>query len=196
MEKIVLASGNKGKLAEFQQIFSQQKINVLPQSHFRIEDVEETGLTFVENAIIKARHAAKCSGLPALADDSGLEVDALRGKPGIYSARYAGPDASDADNNAKLLKALVNVPDEQRSARFHCVLVLMRHAEDPTPMIFHGQWQGMILTEARGSNGFGYDPLFYALEQKCCSAELSADIKNRVSHRGRAVQKLISALLS
>ena len=194
MEKIVLASGNKGKLKEFQQIFAKQDINVLPQAQFRIEDAEETGLTFVENAIIKARHAARISGLPALADDSGLEVDALRGKPGIYSARYAGPDATDADNNAKLLKALHHVPIPERTARFHCVLVLMRHAEDPTPMIFHGQWEGMILTEEHGTNGFGYDPLFYALEQKCCSAELSSDVKNKVSHRGLAVQKLIASL--
>ena len=194
MEKIVLASGNKGKLKEFQQIFASRNINVLPQSHFRIDDAEETGLTFVENAIIKARHAAKRSGLPALADDSGLEVDALRGKPGIYSARYAGLKATDADNNAKLLQAMANVPEHERTARFHCVLVLMRHAEDPTPMIFHGQWEGMILTEARGENGFGYDPLFYALKQQCCSAELAADIKNKVSHRGLAVEKLIAAL--
>lgn len=194
MDKIVLASGNKGKLKEFQQIFSTRDINVLPQSHFRIEDAEETGLTFVENAIIKARHAARCSGLPALADDSGLEVDAIRGKPGIYSARYAGPNASDADNNAKLLQALASVPAAERTARFHCVLVLMRHAEDPTPMIFHGQWEGVILNEARGENGFGYDPLFFALDQQCCSAELASDIKNSVSHRGRAVQQLIAAL--
>ncbi|NRB37172.1 MAG: XTP/dITP diphosphatase [Pseudomonadales bacterium] len=194
MEKIVLASGNKGKLKEFQQIFAQQNINVLPQAHFRIEDVEETGLTFVENAILKARNAAKISGLPALADDSGLEVDALRGKPGIYSARYAGPDATDADNNAKLLKAMTHVPEAQRTARFHCVLVLMRHAEDPTPMIFHGQWEGMILTQPYGTNGFGYDPLFYALEQKCCSAQLPSELKNKVSHRGLAVEKLIAAL--
>lgn len=194
MEKIVIASGNKGKLKEFQQIFANQNINVLPQSHFRIDDAEETGLTFVENAIIKARHAAKISGLPALADDSGLEVDVLRGKPGIYSARYAGAEATDADNNAKLLKALYNVPAEQRTARFHCVLVLMRHAEDPTPLIFHGQWEGMILTQEHGTNGFGYDPLFYALEQKCCSAELASEVKNKISHRGRAVEKLIAAL--
>ena len=195
MDKIVLASGNKGKLKEFQQIFSGRNINVLPQSHFRIDDAEETGLTFVENAIIKARHAAKRSGLPSLADDSGLEVDALRGKPGIYSARYAGPDATDADNNTKLLQALSKMPVEERTARFHCVLVLMRHAEDPTPMIFHGQWEGLILQEPIGANGFGYDPLFYALDQKCGSAELAPELKNKVSHRGKAVEKLIAALV-
>ncbi len=194
MEKLVLASGNRGKLNEFQQIFAQRDISVLPQSHFRIEDAEETGLTFVENAIIKARHAAKISGLPSLADDSGLEVDALRGKPGIYSARFSGPGATDARNNEKLLKMLAQIPEEQRSARFHCVLVLMRHAEDPTPWIFHGQWQGRILNDLRGSNGFGYDPLFFADDQQCCAAELSADIKNRVSHRGKAVQQLMRAL--
>ena len=194
MDKIVLASGNKGKLAEFQQIFAAKDIHVLPQSHFRIDDAEETGLTFVENAIIKARHAAKCSGLPALADDSGLEVDALRGRPGIYSARFAGPDASDADNNAKLLKLLEGVPETERTARFHCVLVLMRHAEDPTPLIFHGQWEGLILNEAVGDNGFGYDPLFFALDQQRASAQLRPEIKNQVSHRGRAVAKLVKAL--
>ncbi len=194
MEKIVLASGNKGKLKEFQQIFSQRDINVLPQALFRIEDAEETGLSFVENAIIKARHAAKISGLPCLADDSGLEVDALRGRPGIYSARFAGPDASDTDNNSKLLQLMSAIPLAERSARFHCVLVLMRHAEDPTPLIFHGQWQGHILQEAVGENGFGYDPLFFATEQQCAAAELAAEIKNTVSHRAKAVQQLIAAL--
>jgi XTP/dITP diphosphohydrolase len=194
MDKIVLASSNPGKLKEFQAIFSQHDIRVLPQTQFRIEDAEETGLTFVENAIIKARHAARCSGLAALADDSGLEVDALRGKPGIYSARFSGPDATDSSNNAKLLHLLRNTPEAERTARFHCFLVLMRHAEDPTPLIFHGRWEGLILNEPQGENGFGYDPLFYALDQKTASASLSAELKNQVSHRGQAVAKLIQAL--
>lgn len=194
MDKIVLASGNKGKLNEFQQIFSGYGINVFPQSHYRITDAEETGLTFVENAIIKARHAAKCSGLPALADDSGLEVDTLRGRPGIYSARFAGPEATDAENNKKLLQLLSAVPAEERTARFHCVLVLMRHAEDPTPWIFHGEWEGLIMSEAQGNNGFGYDPLFFALDQQSCSAQLSPQVKNQVSHRGLAMKQLLQAL--
>ncbi|CAA0117172.1 dITP/XTP pyrophosphatase [BD1-7 clade bacterium] len=194
MDKLVLASGNRGKLKEFQQIFAQRDIRVLPQAHFNIDDVEETGLTFVENAILKARHAAKISGLPALADDSGLEVDALRGKPGIYSARFSGPEATDQSNNDKLLKMLSQVPADNRTARFHCVLVLMRHAEDPTPMIFHGQWQGQILSQARGTQGFGYDPLFFANDQQACAAELPPEVKNQVSHRGQAVTKLIRAL--
>lgn len=194
MDKIVLASSNPGKLKEFQQIFSQQSINVLPQSHFRIEDAEETGLTFVENAIIKARHAAKCSGLAALADDSGLEVDALRGKPGIYSARFSGEHANDQSNNDKLLQLLKSMPEKDRTARFQCVLVLMRHAEDPTPCIFQGHWEGRILDEPSGNNGFGYDPLFFALDQGKASAALPAEIKNQVSHRAKAVAKLIQAL--
>ena len=194
MDKIVLASGNPGKLKEFQAIFAKSGINVLPQSQFRIGDAEETGLSFVENAIIKARHAAKLSGLPALADDSGLEVDALHGKPGIYSARFSGENATDASNNEKLLQLMKNVPEAKRTARFHCVLVLMRHAEDPMPMIFHGQWEGRILPEPCGSNGFGYDPLFFAVDQNCSSAQLSGEVKNRVSHRGKAVAKLVKAL--
>lgn len=194
MDKIVLASSNKGKLKEFQQIFSAQNINVLPQSQFRIEDAAEDGLSFVENAIIKARHAAKFSGLPALADDSGLQVDALRGKPGIYSARFSGEDATDQSNNEKLLHMLKNVPEAERTARFHCALVLMRHAEDPTPMIFQGNWEGLILQEPAGENGFGYDPLFYALDQHCSSASLSSEIKNQISHRAKAVAQLMRAL--
>ena len=194
MDKIVLASGNLGKLKEFKNIFSNQGMNVLPQSQFKIDDAEETGLTFVENAIIKARHAAKISGLPALADDSGLEVDALRGKPGIYSARFSGEDATDASNNEKLLQMMKNIPHDQRTARFHCVLVLLRHAEDPVPLIFQGRWEGQILLEPQGNNGFGYDPLFFALDQQCCSAELEPEVKNQVSHRGKAMQSLIRAL--
>ncbi len=191
MDKMVLASSNQGKLKEFQQIFKQAGVHVVPQSQFRIEDADETGLSFVENAIIKARHAAKMSGLPALADDSGLEVDALRGRPGIYSARFSGEDASDQSNNEKLLKLMQQVPEAERTARFQCVLVLMRHADDPTPLIFQGTWEGTILTEPAGDNGFGYDPLFWALDQQCSSANLSPELKNQVSHRGKAVSKLV-----
>lgn len=196
MDKIILASSNHGKLKEFQAIFSEKNINIIPQSQFRIEDAEETGLSFVENAIIKARHAARMAGLPALADDSGLEVDALRGRPGIYSARFSGDNATDTSNNEKLLQLMSNIPDGERSARFHCVLVLMRHAEDPVPMIFHGQWEGVILHEPSGNNGFGYDPLFFALDQNQASANLPPEIKNQVSHRGKAVAKLVRALQS
>jgi XTP/dITP diphosphohydrolase len=191
MEKIVLASGNRGKLKEFQQLLGDCGFEVLPQSDFNVPEAEETGLSFVENAIIKARHAAKYSGLPAIADDSGLEVDALNGRPGIYSARFAGNNASDQTNNEKLLADLLDIPERQRSARFQCLLVLMRHANDPTPLICQGTWEGRILFAARGENGFGYDPLFYVPEQNCSSAELPPTIKNTISHRGKAMAKLI-----
>ena len=194
MEKIVLASSNQGKLKEFQQIFRVHGWHIIPQSQFRIEDAEETGLSFVENAIIKARHAAKMSGLPALADDSGLEVDALRGRPGIYSARFSGEGATDQKNNEKLLKLMSAMPEDQRTARFQCCLVLMRHAEDPTPLIFQGSWEGLILTQAQGENGFGYDPLFWALDQQCSSANLPPEIKNQVSHRAKAVARMLKSL--
>ena len=193
-KKLVLASGNAGKLREFQQIFAHSGIDVLPQAEFAITDAEETGLSFVENAIIKARHAAKLSGLPALADDSGLAVDFLDGAPGIYSSRFSGANATDQSNNELLLARLKDVPDNLRTASFHCVLVLMQHAEDPVPLIFHGQWQGIILSQAQGEQGFGYDPLFYVPEHQCSSAELSAEIKNQISHRGKAVAALIQAI--
>lgn len=193
-DKLVLASGNTGKLKEFAAIFASHGIQVEPQSLYNIVDAEETGLSFVENAIIKARHACLHTGLPALADDSGLEVDALHGEPGIYSARFSGENATDASNNAKLLALLETVPDSQRTARFHCVLVLMQHAKDPTPLIFHGIWEGTILHAPSGNNGFGYDPLFFASEQQQVSAGLAPDIKNRVSHRGKAVAQLIDYL--
>lgn len=192
--KLVLASGNAGKLREFQQIFAHSGMDVLPQAEFAITDAEETGLTFVENAIIKARHAAKLSGLPALADDSGLAVDFLDGAPGIYSSRFSGANATDQSNNELLLQRLKDVPDNLRTASFHCVLVLMQHAEDPVPLIFHGQWQGTILSQAQGEQGFGYDPLFYVPEYQCSSAELSAELKNQISHRGKAVAALIQAI--
>lgn len=192
--KLVLASGNAGKLREFQQIFAHSGMDVLPQAEFAITDAEETGLTFVENAIIKARHAAKLSGLPALADDSGLAVDFLDGAPGIYSSRFSGANATDQSNNELLLQRLKDVPENLRTASFHCVLVLMQHAEDPVPLIFHGQWQGIILPKAQGEQGFGYDPLFYVPEYQCSSAELSAELKNQISHRGKAVSALIQAI--
>lgn len=192
--QIVLASGNKGKLREFQHLLDKLNIDMLPQSQFKVDSVEETGLTFVENAILKARHAARISGLPAIADDSGIEVDALNGQPGIYSARYAGEDASDADNNAKLLKSLEGFPEEQRSARFHCVLVYLRHAEDPTPLVCHGAWEGRILEAASGEHGFGYDPLFFVHSEGCSAADLPKEVKNGISHRAIAMTKLAEQL--
>ena len=192
-EKLVLASGNPGKLKEFQALLAIAHFEVLPQADFFATEAEESGLSFVENAIIKARYAADRSGLPALADDSGLEVDCLRGTPGIYSGRFAGENASDEDNNRKLLDQLRNIPEEQRSARFQCVLVYMRHAEDPSPLICQGTWEGMILSEPQGRSGFGYDPLFFVPDQNCTSAQLPADTKNTVSHRGQAMKKLLAA---
>ena len=197
--KIVLASGNAGKLREFRALFdthfAQQQIEMLPQTELGVTEAEETGLSFVENAIIKARHACAVTGLPALADDSGLEVDALAGAPGIYSARYAQPQdgfgSGDAANNAKLLAALQDIADEQRSARFQCVLVYMRHANDPTPQVFQGSWEGRILQAPEGSDGFGYDPLFYVPETGCASASLNKERKNQLSHRAKALQQLL-----
>ncbi|GAB0153700.1 MULTISPECIES: XTP/dITP diphosphatase [Marinobacterium] len=194
INKIVLASGNRGKLKEFNEIFAPLQIDVMPQSDFAVQDADETGLSFVENAIIKARHAARVTGLPALSDDSGLEVDALNGAPGIYSARYAGAGCGDDENNRKLLQALEQVPAEQRSARFQCVLVFMRHAEDPTPLICQGSWEGVILDTPRGHNGFGYDPLFFVPELNCASAELSSEQKQKYSHRGKAVRQFIEQI--
>ena len=194
MNKIVLASGNTGKLREFQQLLNGCGFEVLPQSNFFNENAEESGLTFVENAIIKARYACVKTGLPAIADDSGIEVDALHGRPGIYSARYGGEAARDADNNAKLLQELTDVPVENRTARYHAVLAFMRHAEDPTPILCHGIWEGVILTEARGEGGFGYDPLFFVPTHNCASAELDKAEKNRISHRGKAMQELLQKI--
>lgn len=187
-DTLVLASNNKGKLAELQAMLGDG-IRVLPQSDFTDIEAEETGLTFVENALIKARHAARASGLPALADDSGLAVDALNGAPGIHSARYAG-GAGDAANNAKLLEALDGVPAERRGARFICALALLQHADDPTPIICEGAWEGRILDAPRGQHGFGYDPLFQVPERDCASAELSPQDKNQLSHRARAMTLL------
>lgn len=194
MKKIVLASGNAGKLREFQQLLANCGFEIAPQSDFFSESVEETGLTFIENAILKARYACQRSGLPAIADDSGIEVDALHGRPGIYSARYAGAGATDADNNAKLLQELEGVPLEQRTARYHAVLVFMRHAQDPTPIVCQGVWEGAILFEPRGEGGFGYDPLFYVPSHHCAAAELEKAEKNQISHRGKAMRELLEKL--
>ena len=192
--RIVLASGNPGKVREFNQLLHGSDLEVLPQSDFAVEEIEETGLTFVENAILKARNAALHTGLPAIADDSGLEVDALDGAPGIYSARYAGVGATDQENLEKLLRDIEDVPNTQRGARFQCLMVYMRHAKDPTPQIFQGTWEGRILHAPQGSNGFGYDPIFYVVEQNCSSAQLAPAVKNSLSHRGQALRKLVAAL--
>jgi XTP/dITP diphosphohydrolase len=196
MNKIVLASNNAGKVREFNQLLADLNYEVVPQAELGVEEIEETGLSFVENAILKARNAAHHTGLAAIADDSGIEVDALKGAPGIYSARFAGEGASDEDNLKKLLHELDDVADEQRTARFQCLLVYMRHAQDPTPLICQGTWEGRILREPRGENGFGYDPVFYVAEENCSAAELAAATKNRLSHRGQALQKLVRALQS
>lgn len=191
---LVLASGNDGKLNEFNQLLMPLGFDVRPQAEFGVRDVEETGLTFVENALLKAREASRVSGLPALADDSGLEVDALHGAPGIYSARYAGEPKSDQKNNAKLLEALSECAEGQRTGRYWCVLVYLRHAEDPVPVIVQRSWEGEILAHPRGEGGFGYDPLFWLPDQGMSVAELPSETKNRLSHRGRALQSLVDFL--
>ena len=190
MTRIVLASSNPGKLAEFNHLLADSERSFVPQSAYDVSDVEETGLTFVENALLKARHAARISGLPALADDSGLCVDHLRGAPGLYSARYSGAHGDNAANNAKLLHELRDVPTEQRGAFFICVLVLLQHADDPAPLIAEGRWYGRVLTEQRGTQGFGYDPLFLPDGETVSAAELPPGLKNRISHRGRALAHL------
>jgi len=194
MSTVVLATGNQGKVKELSSLLAEHAIEIVPQSNFNVPDVPETGTTFVENAIIKARHAAKITGLPAIADDSGLEVDALHGEPGVYSARYAGNNASDDDNTNKLLHALKNTPANERSARFHCVLVYMQHANDPTPIICHGVWEGSITSEKLGEQGFGYDPVFWQEDRQLTSAQLPRDIKNTLSHRGKALAILVEKL--
>jgi len=194
VKEIVLASSNSGKVREINQLLATLDLQVQPQSEFGVVDAEETGLTFVENAILKARNAARHTGLPAIADDSGIEVDALNGAPGIYSARFAGEGASDQQNLDKLLAELEGLPDAQRSARFQCLMVFLQHANDPTPLICQGTWEGRILLAARGDNGFGYDPVFYVPTHDCSSAELPADVKNALSHRGQALRKLVAAL--
>ncbi len=187
-QKIVLASGNKGKIKEIQALLNNYTI--ITQQEFNIQEAEETGSTFVENAIIKARNAAVYSNLPAIADDSGLVVDELNGAPGVISARFAGPQANDQENLQKLLKDMKGIPEAQRTARFICVIVLMRHANDPFPIITQASWEGLILPHAQGVNGFGYDPVFWVPTENCSSAELPASRKNQLSHRGQALREL------
>ncbi len=195
MSTFVLASNNKGKIREFSAMLNELGVEVRPQSDYGVIDVPETGTTFVENAIIKARNASLHTGLPALADDSGIEVDALNGAPGIYSARYAGT-GNDEDNNRKLVKALSGVAEDKRTARYQCVIVYMRHADDPSPIIVQESWEGIIQLQPQGENGFGYDPYFYLPEYGCTSAQLDPAEKNRISHRGKALVKLLELLKS
>jgi len=194
MKKLVVASSNPGKLRELPQLFDGLDYQLYPQSEFGVVDVPESGTTFVENAIIKARNAAHHTGFAAIADDSGIEVDALNGEPGVYSARFAGADASDEANNALLVQKLSSVPERQRSARYRTVIVYMRNAADPSPIICEGSWEGSIILEPRGAGGFGYDPYFYLADQGCTSAELSAELKNQLSHRGQALRELLERL--
>ncbi len=195
-EKIVLASNNAGKAREITEILAAYHISVISQSEFDVPEIPETGLTFVENALLKARNACHHTGLPALADDSGIEIDALKGVPGIYSARFAGENASDEANLQKVLSELKNIPEAQRSARFQCLMVLLQHENDPTPLIFQGTWEGRILTEPQGENGFGYDPVFYVPEYQCSAAQLTAEQKNSLSHRGQALRALAKEIKS
>jgi XTP/dITP diphosphohydrolase len=195
MATIVLATSNQGKVRELSDLLAEHDITIEPQSIYNISEVAETGTTFVENAIIKARHAAKVTGLAAIADDSGLEVDALSGQPGVHSARYAGENVGDEDNNKKLIEALSNVPKYQRSARFHCVLVYMKHHNDPTPIICHGVWEGEIIDQPMGDQGFGYDPLFWQKSLNMTSAQLPRELKNTLSHRGQALNQLVKKLV-
>ena len=194
MQKIVLATNNQGKINELQALIANASFDIIAQSQFNIPDADETGLTFIENALLKARHTAKLTGLPAIADDSGLAVDALGGQPGIYSARYAGEHGNDKSNNQKLLKALQNIPKEKRTAYFYCALVFMRHENDPTPIICLGKWDGLILNEEQGDGGFGYDPLFYVPELGCTAAQLTKEQKSQISHRGQALKQLIAKI--
>ena len=193
-QRIVLATGNPGKVKEMGEILAPFGIEILPQSEFDVPEAIEDGLSFVENAIIKARNAAAHTGLPAIADDSGLEVDCLKGAPGIYSSRFAGPEATDKDNVRKLLQDMQDVAEDKRTARFQCLMVYMAHEADPTPIICQGTWEGRILFEQRGDNGFGYDPVFYVPTHDCASAELSKEVKNSLSHRGQALRQLAEAL--
>ncbi len=194
--RIVLASNNPGKVREISQLLAPLKLEVVPQTELGVAEVEEIGLTFVENAILKARNAAGHTGLAAIADDSGLEVDALHGAPGIHSARYAGANGNDRANITRLLEELLDVPEAQRTARFQCLMVYLRHAGDPTPIICQGTWEGRVLFAPRGANGFGYDPVFFVPTHNCSAAELPADVKNQLSHRGQALHKLLEALRS
>lgn len=194
MQELVLATGNKGKVVELKALLQPFSWNVRPQSEWHFTEAEETGLTFIENAILKARHAAQHTGLPALADDSGLAVAALQGAPGIYSARYAGPGCNDQDNIEKLLDALKDTAPEQRQASFHCVLAYLRHANDPTPIICHGRWDGIVAQAPQGDQGFGYDPVFWIPELNCTAAQLSSAQKQQLSHRGQALRQFVHQL--
>ena len=194
MASVVLASGNAGKLKEMRAILGELEVTVRAQSDFSLISPDETGTTFAENAIIKARHAAAGAKMPAIADDSGLIVDALKGEPGVYSARYAGTDASDSDNLELLLERLNGVPEPQRTCRFICVIAVMSHAQDPLPLLSTGVWEGRILDTPRGDNGFGYDPVFFDPRHGCSSAELPASTKNRVSHRAMALSSMLQSL--
>ena len=201
MSKIVLATGNQGKVKELASLLAEHQIEIVPQSNFNVPDAAETGTTFIENAIIKARNAAQQTGLPALADDSGIEVDALLGRPGIYSARFAqmnNPDVYIADknaaNNIQLLQEMKHIPEAKRTARFRCCIVYMRHAEDPSPLIADGSWEGVIMSEPSGAGGFGYDPLFFVPTHGVSAAELEADEKNKISHRGKALQAMLGLM--
>lgn len=194
MQKVVLATGNAGKVRELASLLQDFGLEVVAQTELGVDSAEETGLTFIENAILKARHAAQVTGLPAIADDSGLAVEILGGAPGIYSARYAGVDATDQQNLEKLLAALEEVPEGKRQAHFHCVLVYMRHAEDPTPLVCHGSWQGVITRAPAGEGGFGYDPIFFVPSADKTAAELTREEKSAISHRGQALKLLLEAM--
>lgn len=193
-DTIVLASNNAGKVKELSRLFADNHIHIVSQKHYCVSDADETGLSFIENAIIKARHACHHTGLPAIADDSGLAVDALQGAPGIYSARYAGEHGNDAANNQKLLESLQGIPTEKRTGRFICALAFLEHENDPTPIVCQASWEGRIMDSEAGNHGFGYDPLFWVEEKQCSSAELPPEIKNQISHRAKALQLLLSAL--
>ena len=196
MQKVVLATGNPGKVRELASLLADFGLDIVAQTELGVDSAEETGLTFIENAILKARHAAQITGLPAIADDSGLAVDALGGAPGIYSARYSGEDATDQRNLEKLLDALRDVPDDRRQAQFHCVLVYLRHAEDPTPLVCHGSWPGIIAREAAGSGGFGYDPIFIPDGYDKTFSELGDHVKTKISHRALAIKGIAEMLIN
>ena len=192
--RVVLASNNSGKVKEINTLLSSHDLKVIPQAELGVEDAIEDGLSFIENALIKARHASNKTLLPAIADDSGLEVASLNGEPGIFSARYAGDASSDEANLNKLIQQIKPIPKTERRARFVCVMVYIRHADDPVPVISHGFWEGEIVTEPRGQNGFGYDPIFFLPDRNCTSAELEPDVKNSISHRGKALKGLVEKL--
>jgi XTP/dITP diphosphohydrolase len=194
--KLVLATGNAGKINECQRLLAKAGVRAIPQDELNIPHAEESGLSFIENAILKARHASQYASLPAIADDSGLEVDCLNGAPGIFSARFAGAKATADENNAKLLNLLQGIPNQQRGARFQCVIVYLRHSRDPTPLICQGTWEGQILTKPMGNAGFGYDPLFFVPERQCSAAQLNLVEKNLLSHRGKAMTCLLQHFLS